>query len=430
MPDKAKVDKGWQNLVFARAFIRKAHKYFYPSVLALIPRAIEGTGTLRVGRDFVMRIDFEWFGTETPEIGAGCILNTVMHALRNTAARIDALHLPEEEIDRARYAFEIPINDDLKRFNIKLPEWAVYSSTHKLPEGLSGENYYELICRNNIIPPKQKRVAAGGGGGITGGMFIEEEQDKAHGKTPREINYARKMGIEHLRQGLAQYAGTLGGSFKELLEFTGKEETVVPWQQVAGAALGNSLSRAKQGHTDYSLRRPSKRSYAMGLLRPGMVTYEPVVYFIEDSSLSMHASMIKANRVEMCHAMRQLGLTEVFFLDADAEVHGRPRKIGLEDLKSLPVLGRGGTDFRPAIELVMRERPPPDLILYSTDGFGTAPFRKPPGTEFIWLFAPGPYMRSPCDWGIQILTTNDQDERKQFALLSEEQKGRVEQHSF
>ena len=58
--------------------------------------------------------------------------------------------------------------------------------------------------------------------------------------------------------------------------------------------------------------------------------------------------------------------------------------------------GGGGTDFRPVFELISEGQEPPEVVLYLTDGYGTAP-KKEPGYPVIWGVIEGGMM--PAKWG-------------------------------
>lgn len=405
----ADLAKGWVDLQRARVFVKQKYPYFYSTLLGLIPKHVEGLGTMGVSNRMVLAVDLRWLKTLDTEVAAGCLIHEVMHVLRDLS-RIEAL--PDK--DRAGVAFDLPINDDLKKFGIKLPPWVLYSSTFNLPPGLSGEGYYELL-KDVELPAGQ--LGAGKCGSCDGHSDDPPSDDP--GRSVAEVAYFKRAGVQALRdyvKSKGMKAGDIPGSWKDLLDFDG-EESVIPWQSIVPGSIGRAFGRITQGHADYSLRRPSKRSYGIGIIRPGLIAYEPVVAFIEDSSASMGHVQLKENRVEAAGAMLQLGLTDVWFLNADTKVQTKPRKITVQDLFKLPVTGRGGTDFCEPIEVTMRLMPRPDLVIYSTDGEGRAPEHKPRNTEFIWLLAPGQWTRSPCDWGIQILTTNDPHERKKYQLL-------------
>jgi predicted metal-dependent peptidase len=413
---KSAIDQGWVALQQGRQFVKARFPYFYTTLLGLVPHHVRGIGTMFVTRGMVLGIDMEWLPSLPTEHCGGILIHEVMHVLRDLR-RIEAMPNPEV----AAYAFDMPINDDLKAFGVPLPEWAVYSSTHGFPPGLSGEKYYELCIQKGIFPP-DPQIGAGRCGTCSGFELkdVAPIPDDIQ-RIPAEVMHFRRQGLASIKShldGRGYGRGQSPGSLRELLEFKGNEEAIVPWAQVLNSVMGRTFGRITQGHSDYSLRRPAKRSYSVGLLRPGLIGYEPNVCVIEDTSGSMGQKQLRENRVEIANAMKKLGLTDVWWISADTEVRNVPIRITVNELMTLPVIGRGGTDFEGPIEAAMKLRPTPDAIIYSTDGDGFAPEFKPRGTEFIWLLAPGPWTRSPCNWGIQILTTDDPKERKRYTLLA------------
>lgn len=410
MPNKPSTeDKGWLALQQGRGYVKQKFPFFYSGMISLVPRHVPNIQTMLVTENLILAVDMEWLPSLPPDQVGGMLCNCTMRVLRDIK-RLQAM--PDQRL--AEYAFDMPINDDLKAFNVPLPEWAVYSSTHKFPPGLSGEKYYQLCEEKGIFPPPEKITAH------DLKELLDADSIKRDGRSPTEVLHIRRQALQELKKHIDSKSygrGYMPGSLQELLEFDGTEEAVIPWESVMQSNMDKSFGRVTHGQSDYSYARPSKRSYSLGLLRPGLVGYEPVVCYIEDSSGSMGPEQLKANRTEVGKCMRQLGLTSVWFLQADVHVRNTPRFITINELMTLPVIGRGGTNFIQPIEAAMRLRPKPDVIIYSTDGEGLAPDYQPRNTEFIWLLAPGPWTRSPCNWGKQILTTNDPHEKKKYELL-------------
>jgi predicted metal-dependent peptidase len=411
--DDIYINRGWSMLQQARAYIKETYGYFHIVTLGFIPFHLEGAGTLGCSKSMLLGVDFRWFGTLDVKVAGGCLIHEVMHVLRDLT-RIDAL--PEPAI--ARLAADIPINDDLRAAGIELPEWVVYSDTYNLPPGLSLEAYYELLLKQRDKLPKTQLFGAGNCGSCNGGFpdpFPTEE-----GRTDSEVRYFKQAGIEAIREhhragGFGR--GKLPNSLKEILEFDGTEESVVPWAQMLQGTVSRSFGRIRHGHADYSMRRPSRRSYITGIVRPGLISRTPTVMLIEDSSGSMQNRQIRENRKEAIGALQSMGLNEVWFFCADTRAQTKPRLIHLQDLLQLPTIGRGGTSFKGPIETALRNQPRPDLIIYHTDGDGDAPERRPLDVDFIWLLAPGSRTKRPASWGTTILTSNDPNERKRYQQL-------------
>lgn len=409
------VADGWLRLQQSRTFIKQKLPYFFNTVLGFIPYHVPEEGTMFVNKRMILGVDMEWFSTVEVEVGAGCLIHEAMHILRDIT-RIEAM---EDQLV-AGYAFDMPINHDLRTFGIKLPPWVVYPETYGLSPGLTGEAYYELLMKMKSKLPTIGLFGAGRCGSCDG-VTPENPIITDAGRSMPEVRYFQALGIRDLREhqkkgGFGQ--GVIPGSMRDFLTFDGTEEAIIPWQQVASSSMNQAIGRIRYGQSDYSLRRLSKRSYATGIPRPGLVTYEPTVVYIEDSSGSMGHVQLKENRVETAQMMRQLGITEAWFIQADVTVQIEPRRVTVADLMTLPVVGRGGTNFIHAINKAMELIPRPNLIVYSTDGDGPAPKEKPIGVEFIWLLAPGPWTRSPCKWGVQILTSNDRKLRKKYEIIN------------
>jgi predicted metal-dependent peptidase len=93
-------------------------------------------------------------------------------------------------------------------------------------------------------------------------------------------------------------------------------------------------------------------------------------------------------------------------MDADVDTN-KPRRVSVKDIPKLPISGRGGTDFRPAIAAMNKLKPRPQVVLYFTDGDGPAPDRAPPGMEVIWVILPSYHNKAPCNWGHHVFVRDD-----------------------
>ena len=85
-----------------------------------------------------------------------------------------------------------------------------------------------------------------------------------------------------------------------------------------------------------------------------------------------------------------------------------------EYLRTLTIRGRGGTDFRPALEYVEKLQKDGSLInlkgvLYFTDGKGVFPDRKPPfETAFIYV-GEGAFRAKVPAWALKVVFSEDDD---------------------
>ena len=88
----------------------------------------------------------------------------------------------------------------------------------------------------------------------------------------------------------------------------------------------------------------------------------------------------------------------------------------MQELKTLPVHGGGGTNFIPALEAVQKLVPKPDICIYLTDGDGTAPAKPPRGMETVWCIVPTGYARKPAEWGHLIVVSDDTKVREPYGV--------------
>jgi predicted metal-dependent peptidase len=424
-------------LAVARAFVRREAPYYSTIIYGLVPHFVEGIHTLGVTKGMALLIDPKWYVEMEQEVGhvikanpalskeeaalsmrAGVLVHEANHILRGID-RIDSMI--RSGIDKliVNRGFDMPINDDIRATGWHLPSWAVYPDKYGFPSGLTGEQYVELLMQMKEKQPDKfckiqemggaPSVGSGkcGGCGGNGEDEFEAKVDSEVGRPKADQQRIRKEAIIQVREEAAAGRGNIPASLKELIDVSEKR-SVVPWRTRLRRTIRRATGRIQVGRADFSLRRPSKRSYSRGLVRPGMIDKKPEILCIEDSSGSMGPEQLKAVRVEIKGIFTQLGIPEVWFCDIDAAVASKPQRLRLSDLATLPVHGRGGTDFRPGIEMAKHLVPKPDILIYLTDGDGPAPASPPKGLTVVWCIVPTPYGRRPARWGELVLVTDDQ----------------------
>lgn len=430
-------------LSHSRAILVNKAPYMASTVYGLVPKLHWGLkesvgGPIAVSDKLVMLLDPGWVpnileGEEfedgenvTPEdMLAGCVFHECMHILRG----MDRLRaLPDRSL--ANIAGDLAINPDIIKVGFRLPSWVYYPNMFGWKDGLLLEQYYELLEK---LPKKKLLVIVGGSGGgqgegkggigaghcgscagedvLPGGA--EEEIDKEIGRAEGDVEHIRTKTLQDLKSHMeGPGKGNTPAGFKDLLNFDKKEKTV-DWRGQLRQVLRRAAGRIQSGRTDYSLRRPSKRSYVRGILRPGMITREPEIIFVRDTSGSMGREQINDANNEVIQVLRQLGIGEAWLMDADADCY-EPKRVRVRDIPNLSITGRGGTSFVPAIEAVQNMKPRPDLCIYLTDGDGDAPATPPKGVEVVWCVVPSQWGRKPAHWGKLVVLSNDQKLREPY----------------
>jgi len=458
-------------LAAARAYLLHRAPYFSATLYGLVPKVLPGMlaqtggkGGFGVTRGMVLYMDPEWFlgiedkldtnlsttdrRKEATERRGGLLAHEVMHVLRDME-RIEAM--PNQEL--ANIAFDLPINHDLEKAAFKLPEGGCYPRTFGLKPGLTGEQYYELL--QNKMPQvheycggrfgqsghgdgdstgngkgdkkgdpgngagqhqDQRGPAAGHCGSCAGSPLsrsLEEQLDAAIGRTPADVKRLRDETLQAVKESASMGRGDIPGSLEELLQEK-PGPSVVPWRMTLSRVIRRATGRIVCGQADYSMRYPSKKSYTRGIIRPGMVDRKVVVVIVEDSSGSMGAEQLLPARAETVGVFKQLGIDDAWWFDADSKVSIEPKRIRMRDVATLPVYGRGGTDFRPALEAVRKLKPKPDICIYFTDGDGVAPENPPQDMEVVWCIVPTPNGRRPARWGHLVVVSDDQKLRDPY----------------
>ena len=185
-----------------------------------------------------------------------------------------------------------------------------------------------------------------------------------------------------------------------------EEQAHVNWRQKLKHITMKVTGRMESGGLDFSMAMPSKSSYARGIPRPGMVQMQPEVAFIIDTSGSMGTRQIMDGIREIIGVMKSAGIDEAWFLEADAGVAAKPKRIRMRSLmRDLDIHGRGGTDFDPGLRACMKLKPRPDIVFYITDGDGYVTFK--PSIPVVWVVVKSYYNKRPAKWGYTVPNVAD-----------------------
>lgn len=434
-------------MALARAYMRKRAPYLSTTLYGLVPVPVKGCGTMAVTCGFVMYYDPDWVENEPAfqttdgtgkfngyECLASCIHHECQHVVRGLG-RLEKL----DDAKLANIAGDIAINHDLRAGGWILPPWVVYPETFGMPGGKTLEFYYQelrkdkqqaldtlrqMLEKSGILDrlgnsqgtPSDTAPMAGQCGSIAGNVKSEELEatlDEQFGRTKADTERIKQVTAHQIQEHIKTYGrGSAPGFNEESLNFT-KKKSVIDWKKQLSRVVRRTIGAVIAGGDDFSLKRPSKRSLVLGVVRPGLIDQLCEVAFIRDTSGSMGAKNLNDANNEAIAVMKQLGLDEVWFIDADTKIH-TCKRMRLKDIPKAKAMGRGGTDFREPLKKAGKLRPKPDVVIYLTDGDGFAPTRKPPGFEVVWCIVPGAYARHPATWGHTVLCSKDQKVHDRF----------------
>lgn len=465
----------------ARAIARERAPYLQAALLMLIPREAKGLGTFGVTEEGFLLIDYDVFvqgaipGMKawTPEQAAGVLIHEVNHFLREHSDRTRAAHT---EPWLANLAWDCEINDDLITEDWQLTDqngrvvetkkkWDLpgdfcLPSKYELKDGLTGEEYYQLLRQKlpkqgqpgpgqpgqsgqgqgagqgqsqptqsgksgngSTAPTKpDKPCAAGGWCGSMAGHELPNEPNEGkskqsdpkanpqgepakpepqEGRTPAELERIREQVARDIEKHIKQKGSCPAGLSRWAA--TKLTPPKVAWQTKLARGVRSGRGMAK-GMADYSWRRPSRRQGAIGYgegkpILPALIAPKPVVCVLMDTSGSMSDNEL-ARGLSECHGILRAVEAEVHFIVCDAAVHGiKSVKTWQEAARMLK--GGGGSSFIPAFLEIERLKPRPQIVVAVTDGMIDVPDRPPHGMKVIWLLT-GAGCHAPSQWGERI----------------------------
>lgn len=407
----------------ARSYVRLWAPYMMPTLYAFVPVAVEGLtekigGPLAVTNRLVLLYEPDWVNkVDAWELATG-LAHEVCHDQLRHIARGTAY--PNKR--RWNIAGDLFINGMLEKqmrsakingVVTNTPTWKLIKEAY-LPSlfgfeyGLTADAYYKLLEQKKEPKdePRTYQIMCGSCGGVSGDTTLQEFEQQYNidkGRSEADCkNIARatskllKAHMEGPGRGLSP------GQWSEFFDI-GEESFPIPWRTKVGNMLRQGIQQMRSGGQDYSMRRPSARSYLRGWPLPGLISYDPDILFIVDSSGSMGKPQIGDTLRVIADIMDQCGIREAWFMEADAGVQRAPIRVTSRMLRKIEISGRGGTDFTPAIEYAQKFKPRPGLVVYITDGAGAAPATAPKEFSFMWCVVPSPWGQLPANWGTIVV---------------------------
>lgn len=421
----------------ARILIKKKWPFVMSGVLALVPVPVDTQPTTFVTRGLVFGYNRNYMAGLTDSQAAFVTLHEYMHPHLDFFGRLDAMGM--EMLEIANIAHDLVINVMLRNGGFDPPPNILFPAAFGFPEGLTMEEYIELLMKNaKQIPKVLAKVGGGGGGGggkdkkegegekhlhvCAGGCSnpsdgTQQELDQKYGRSQANVKSVKRKTNHDIKEASGHMPGKVPGELKELVDRTEHEESKIPWQARLDGVVHDCAGRIISGGDDFSMKHPSKRSHLRRILRPGLVDREIVALMVLDTSSSMQEPMLWAAIRETCAIFRALGIDEIYWMENDTDVALEPKLVSLDyfEKNDFEFHGRGGTDFRPPFEAVKRLDLDIDLMVFWTDGEGPAPKEAPDAYEVVWGIIPGPfYGRKPANWGHVVVVTDDPERERQI----------------
>lgn len=364
----------------ARLAAGRAQPYLNTALFALTAHIAEGLGTFGVDRRWRLYLDPELLEAWSVEECAGVLLHEVGHLVRDHARRAEALGgLDAERRPRWNLAGDLAINDDLLADGVRLPGLPVTPTSMGLPTGLLEEEYFALLDQR--VDHVADRCTVGAGDCGSGGDNQLRAWEAAAGVEGDGTTGLSARAAATVRLQVAQAVRAIGAApagWRRWAEPSGPARS--DWRRTLRVAIRRPRAW-RAGHHVTTWQRAHRRSDERDeVLRPGSRAPAYELAVILDTSGSMSDAEIAAALAEIEAIQRQCGLHRIWFVACDARPRPpqRVRRVG-EDL----VRGGGGTDLRPAIELLRDLRPRPDVAVVLTDGWTPWPTTTLRGTSLV-----------------------------------------------
>jgi predicted metal-dependent peptidase len=204
------------------------------------------------------------------------------------------------------------------------------------------------------------------------------------------VEHSRSRTIAAAQQ-VERMQGTLPAGIKSLLDKLQKPS--LPWREL----LKQFVTTCYGGKRRWL--PPARRHVWQDLYLPSMRDEALRAVVAIDTSGSTMGDL-PVFFAELVSLMKSFGKFDLEVIQCDAEIqvveHYSEGNLPPPD-KKWQVKGFGGTDFRTVFEYIKKKmRVQPDLLLFFTDGYGTAPSRRPPYPVMWVLTGDGV---EPASWG-------------------------------
>lgn len=189
------------------------------------------------------------------------------------------------------------------------------------------------------------------------------------GKRPKMSDEERERVRQEVKQAILNAAQSAeAGSLPKGVERLIKQHTnpVMPWRELIQTNLTSAI------RTDFSWMRPSRRSWHMDAIMPGMTPGEEIdVTIAIDMSGSIGNDQAQAFLGEIAGMMAAFDgyKVHVFCFDTDIYNPANFTSENMDTIDSYEPVGGGGTDFDAIFEYLKREAIEPKRLIVFTDGY-------------------------------------------------------------
>ncbi|MFB7860983.1 VWA-like domain-containing protein [Streptomyces sp. NPDC056069] len=385
-------------LLAARYKAAEARPYLASALYALTVVPSHQVRTMAVDRHWRCYVAPDFVAATGIEELAGVWIHEAAHLLRDHHGR--AGHLPAaDQRDRVRIniAQDCEINDDLLADGLRLPEGRMVPGLFGLSDGKLFEEYLPGIPAT----PSHALDCGSGAHGVPAPWDLGQAgPDTTGGVSPVEAEALRRRTAEAIRSH-QRSRGSVPGGWRRWAEQT--LEPVVDWRKALTGAVREAAAWAG-GAVDYTYRRPSRRTPALGgrVVLPSLRRPLPRVAVVVDTSGSMGDDDLAAALAEISGVLREVGIggNRVAVLACDADVQAVARVTAVDQVE---LAGGGGTDMTVGIRAALAAPEPPQIVVVLTDGH--TPWPREPVTCRLIVALIGADAPQPPAWAEAVRIT-------------------------
>jgi predicted metal-dependent peptidase len=273
-------------------------------------------------------------------------------------------------------ADDYAVNADLKRHHVGQFITTVPCLYETKYDGKPAEEIYDDLMKNvkkiNIDDLIEQLLDdhMDGEDGDNDGEEGNDGEKKGKGKRPKQMTpEERERARQEIKQAIisaaqSAEAGTLPKSVERLIQQ--HTNPVMPWRELIQTNLTSAI------RTDYSWMRPSRRSWHMDAIMPGMTPGEEIdVVVAIDMSGSISNKQAQAFLGEIGGMMSSFDGYKVHVFCFDTETYN-PKDFhsdNMDLIENYEVMGGGGTDFDCIFTYLKESAIEPKRLIVFTDGY-------------------------------------------------------------
>ncbi|MEU7028429.1 VWA-like domain-containing protein [Streptomyces sp. NPDC046275] len=386
-------------LLAARYTAAEARPYLASALYALTVVPTHRVRTMAVDRHWRCYVAPAFVDSTGVEELAGVWIHEAAHLLRDHHGRAERLPAADQRDPlRINIAQDCEINDDLLADGLRLPEGRMEPRLFGLPTGGLFEQYVPGVPATPVLALD----CGSGAHGVPAPWDLGADSPLAGRLSPVEAEALRRRTAEAIRAH-QRARGSVPGGWRRWAEQT--LEPVVDWRTALTGAVREAVAWAG-GAVDYTYRRPSRRTPALGgrVVLPSLRRPLPRVAVVVDTSGSMGEDDLAAALAEITGVLREVGIggNRVAVLACDADVRAVARVSAVDQVE---LVGGGGTDMTVGIRAALDAPEPPQIVVVLTDGY--TPWPAEPVTCRLIAALIGPDAPEPPAWAETVRIVPD-----------------------